>query len=386
LEARLKAHVLLVDDDETLLRSYARALGAHGFVVDVASSGTTAMEALKKGSFDVVVTDISMPGMTGLELLSAVRHQDLDVPVLVMTGDPSLDTAVEALAHGALRYLPKPVDFALLEKVLVDAGRLHKIAKAKRQALALLGGEDKLLGDIASLEGTFLRALATLRMVFQPIVSWPKRSTFGYEALLRSGEPLLPHPGAMLDAAERLGRVHDLGRHVRAAVATAATSLPEGVLLFVNLHTHDLTDEELFAKDAPLTRSASRVVLEITERASLHDINDVQARVERLRRLGFRIAIDDLGAGYAGLTSFALLQPEVVKLDMSLVRDVHLAPTKRTLVRTMTSMCRELGMLVVAEGIETAEERDVLTDAGCELLQGYLFARPEPPFVQPKFG
>lgn len=223
-------------------------------------------------------------------------------------------------------------------------------------------------------------------MVFQPIVSWPTRKTFGYEALMRSGEPLLPHPGAMLDAAERLDRVNDLGRHVRGAVAAAAETLPQGVILFVNLHTRDLNDDELFAKDAPLTRFASRVVLEITERASLHDIRDVQARVERLRRIGFRVAIDDLGAGYAGLTSFALLQPEVVKLDMSIVRDVHLSPTKRTLVRTMTSMCKDLGMLVVAEGIETIEERDVLADAGCELLQGYLFARPAPPFVEPTWA
>jgi EAL domain-containing protein (putative c-di-GMP-specific phosphodiesterase class I) len=382
----VKAHVLLVDDDEMVLRSYSRALATHGFRVDVAASGAAAMEALKKDPVDVVVSDISMPDINGLQLLSAIRRQDLDVPVVIMTGDPTLETAVEALAQGALRYLPKPVDMAVLAKVLHDAERLHKVAKAKRQALALLGGEDKLLGDIASLEGTFLRALASLRMAYQPIVSWPTRTVFGYEALMRSGEPLLPHPGAMLDAAERLGRVHDLGRRVRGVVGEALPSLPEGVLLFVNLHTMDLADDELYARDAPLTRAASRVVLEITERASLHAVPDVQVRVERLRRLGFRIAIDDLGAGYAGLTSFALLQPEVVKLDMSLVRDVHLAPTKRTLVRTLTTMCRELGMLVVAEGIETAPERDVLAEAGCELLQGYLFARPEPPFVVPSWG
>ena len=96
--------------------------------------------------------------------------------------------------------------------------------------------------------------------------------------------------------------------------------------------------------------------------------------------MGFRIAVDDLGAGYAGLTSFAQLEPEVVKLDMALVRGVHQQPTKLTLVRTMITMCRELGMLVVAEGIETPEERDAIVDAGCDLLQGYLFAKPGPAF------
>jgi EAL domain-containing protein (putative c-di-GMP-specific phosphodiesterase class I) len=96
--------------------------------------------------------------------------------------------------------------------------------------------------------------------------------------------------------------------------------------------------------------------------------------------MGFRLAIDDLGAGYAGLNSFSQLEPEVAKLDMALVRDVHKQPTKLTLVRTMISMCRELGIQVVAEGIETAEERDALVWAGCDLLQGYLFAKPGPAF------
>ena len=98
--------------------------------------------------------------------------------------------------------------------------------------------------------------------------------------------------------------------------------------------------------------------------------------------MGFRIAIDDLGAGYAGLTSFATLEPEFVKLDMSLVRDVDKNPTKKKLVRSMTSLCRDLGMLVVAEGVETLAERDVLVEAGCDLLQGYLLAKPGKPFPE----
>jgi len=144
----------------------------------------------------------------------------------------------------------------------------------------------------------------------------------------------------------------------------------------VNLHSHDLLDEELFSPDAPLSRIAKRVVLEITERASLDEVKDLRARTNRLRGLGFRLAVDDLGAGYAGLTSFAQLEPEVVKLDMSLVRDVHLEPTKRKLITSMAQLCRDLGMTVLAEGVETKEERDVLSEIGCDLLQGYFFGKP----------
>jgi len=126
-------------------------------------------------------------------------------------------------------------------------------------------------------------------------------------------------------------------------------------------------------------------VLEITERASLDQVKDVRARVAALREMGFRIAVDDLGAGYAGLTSFALLEPEIVKLDMTLVRDVHLSSTKQKLVRSMTQLAHDMGMMVVGEGVETVEERDSLIHLGCDLLQGFLFAKPNVAFPTVKW-
>src|SRR5262249_37091227 len=160
---------------------------------------------------DLVLSDIDMPGMNGMELLRAVRAHDLDVPVVLITGNPRLETAMLAVEHGALRYLVKPVEPALLVAMTHDAARLCALARAKRRALELLGGEDKLIGDQAGLEASFGRALDTLYIAYQPIVSWSKREVFGYEALLRARDTSLPHPGAILDAAERLDRIHDLG-------------------------------------------------------------------------------------------------------------------------------------------------------------------------------
>jgi EAL domain-containing protein (putative c-di-GMP-specific phosphodiesterase class I) len=105
-------------------------------------------------------------------------------------------------------------------------------------------------------------------------------------------------------------------------------------------------------------------------------VKDVRPRARDLRALGFRLAIDDLGAGYAGLTSFATLEPEIVKLDMSLVRDVHAEPIKERLVESIVSLCRGLSMKVVAEGIETVEELDAVRRLGCDYGQGYCLARP----------
>jgi EAL domain-containing protein (putative c-di-GMP-specific phosphodiesterase class I) len=106
-------------------------------------------------------------------------------------------------------------------------------------------------------------------------------------------------------------------------------------------------------------------------------MHDIRQRVAALRSLGYRIAIDDLGAGYAGLTSFAHLEPDVVKVDRSLVQDIGSDRTKQKLLSSLAQLCGQLDMSVICEGIETSEERDTLLTLDCDLLQGYLFARPE---------
>ena len=318
--------------------------------------------------------------MDGLAVLRAVRERDLELPVLLMTGAPDIESAVEALRQGASDYITKPVDAALLERKVRRAVDMNRLAKAKRQVMRVLGNDRPEAGDRAGLEVTLDRALASLWMAYQPIVDMSTRTVFGYEALLRSGEPALPHPGAVLDAAEQLGRLDDVGRAVRRKAPEPMDRVPPATLLFVNLHSSDLADDTLSSPDSPLTAIASRVVLEITERASLDNVTNVRGKVAELRNLGFRIALDDLGAGYAGLTSLAQLEPEFVKLDMSLVRDVHKNPVKRKLVQSMTAMCTDMGIRVVAEGIEVAAERDAVVEMGCDLLQGYLLAKPGKPF------
>jgi EAL domain-containing protein (putative c-di-GMP-specific phosphodiesterase class I) len=236
--------------------------------------------------------------------------------------------------------------------------------------------------DTKRLAATFDRALDSLWIAYQPIVNARTHTVYGYEALLRSNEAALPHPGAVLDAAERLGRLELLGRTIRDRAAGPVSSDESVGMLFVNLHTTDLLDPRLLSAEAPLSQIAPRVVLEITERASLEKVKDVRSRISALREMGFRIAVDDLGAGYAGLTSFALLEPEIVKLDMSLVRDVHQNATKQKLIRSMAELCKDMGMMVVGEGVENVEERDSLVDLGCDLLQGYHFAKPGKAFPQ----
>jgi EAL domain-containing protein (putative c-di-GMP-specific phosphodiesterase class I)/CheY-like chemotaxis protein len=372
--------ILVVDDEDALRRAFARTLEDAGFEVAQAGTGKEALKLLEATRFDTIVSDITMPGMTGIELLRAVRQRDHDVPMILVTGNPSVDSATEAVEHGALRYLVKPIGKGVLAETVERAVKLQRVARLKREAAEYLGNQEKLLGDRADLEVSLGRGLETLWMAYQPIVDPATRRIYAYEALVRTREPSLPHPGVLFSVAERLGRVHDVGRAIRESVASTLASHPPDADIFINLHSADLLDESLFAVDSKLAASASRIVLEITERVALEHASDVPERIRRLRAIGYRIAIDDLGAGYAGLSYFALLSPDVVKLDMSLVRSVHESPIKQKLVGSMTALCRELGMRVVAEGVETPIERDTLISLGADLLQGYLYAKPAPPY------
>jgi EAL domain-containing protein (putative c-di-GMP-specific phosphodiesterase class I) len=376
----ISARLLVVDDDVLLGRALARQLARSGYDVVVRNEGQAALEALREGGFELVISDIEMPALDGIELLRAVRDFDRDLPVVLITGAPAIDTATKAVEHGAFRYLTKPFEFEQLLSTVQRASQLYRLARMKREALSVLGTGSGEGADRLALEASFERALGSLWMAFQPIVWARDGSLFGHEALLRSDEPLLPHPAAMLDAAERVSGLERLGRVIRQRAAEPMLRALPDTLLFINLHPQDLLDPVLHADDTLLASMASRVVLEVTERAALEGIPDVPSRILSLRARGFRVAIDDLGAGYAGLASFALLEPDIVKLDMSLVRDVHQSPVKQKLVRSMTQLCKDLGLLVVGEGVEVMEEREALTELGCDLLQGYCIARPGRPF------
>lgn len=227
------------------------------------------------------------------------------------------------------------------------------------------------------LEASFELALGAIHIVYQPIVEGRELNLVGFEALVRADHELLGDPCSLLDAAERLHRVERLGRAIRRRVAVEFAQAPRALgLVFVNLHALDLTDRSLSSPYSPLWKLRDRVVLEITERASLEAVSDARYRVAELREMGYRIAIDDLGAGHSRMNRFTLHDTDFVKLDMSLVRDLPMHRQRQRSVSNIIAMCREQGIRVVGEGVETAAECETLLDLGCDLLQGYLIARP----------
>lgn len=372
--------VLVVDDESMVRTACSRILQVEGWDVSVAASGREGLALLDQGvQFDCVVSDVRMPDVDGFEFVATAHQTDEDLPVLLMTGDPSLDGAVKAIDSGAVSYLSKPFSAESLAEAVARAARRHGVARMRRRAEDLLATS---VVERAALQERFERALGSLWMAFQPIVDVVQGRVFAYEALLRTNEESLRRPDIFIGVAERLGAVGELGRAVRAAVARAAADAPADALLFVNIHGLELADDQLFDPAAPLSALARRVVIELTERVAL-DEGAATKRVAQLRALGYRVAIDDLGAGYAALGSLASLEPDVVKLDMSLIRGIDRHQTKRRVVGAISTLCRELGSLVVAEGIENLEELRAVRDAGVELHQGYFLARPGPGFPVP---
>ena len=379
-----KASVLVVDDEDVIRTVLSHTLRGAEFHVTTAKSAHEALRALDVNRFDTVVTDIMMPEMDGIELLTHIRQRDRELPVIILTGQPTLDSAIVAVREACFRYLKKPCTPEELCATVREAAAMYRLAVLKRRALENLESSTQPKSEPTKLAEQFDAALAGLWMAFQPIVHWPHKSLFGYEALVRTTGSALSNPNLLFDAAERLRRVHELGRQIRRLVGEAIHEAPLDASIFVNLHSADLNDEELFSARSPLSEHANRVVLEVTERASLERVRDVQGGMNRLRKLGYRIAVDDLGAGYAGLSSFSQLEPDIVKLDMSLIREIDSSNRKSSIVRSMIAVCaRDLGTKVVCEGVETEAERDTLENIGATLLQGYLFGRPERGFQLP---
>lgn len=213
---------------------------------------------------------------------------------------------------------------------------------------------------------------------FQPIVDAAAGRVFSYEALVRGtdGEP----------AASVLGRVNTGNQYhfdqaCRVKALALAAQLGIDVRLNINFLPNAIYRPEVCIRSTleaatRLSFPTERIVFEVTEGESIADHRKLVDVFREYRRLGFTTAIDDFGAGYAGLGLLADFQPDIVKIDMKLVRDVDRERGRQAIARAVIAMCRELGIAVIAEGVETKAEFSWLRDAGVHLFQGYLFAKP----------
>lgn len=222
------------------------------------------------------------------------------------------------------------------------------------------------------------QSLPAFSFAFQPIVDANARQVHSYEALIRgrAGEPAF---SVLQRVPKELIHRFDLDSRIE-AIAIAGRL---GLNTRLNLN---FLPQALAQSDAPLEetlRAAERcgfvpeqLVIEVTETEVINDHNAFALRINRFRGLGLAVAIDDFGAGYSGLNLLADFQPDQIKIDMNLVHGIESHGARQAIVRALIQACTDLGIDIIAEGVETVSEYRWFADEGVQLFQGYLFGRP----------
>jgi EAL domain-containing protein (putative c-di-GMP-specific phosphodiesterase class I)/GGDEF domain-containing protein len=218
---------------------------------------------------------------------------------------------------------------------------------------------------------------------YHPIVITDTQEIFGYEALARGTMRSMRRPEVMFEVAAQSDMIWELSRLCRnTAILGMKDRLEKGQLLFINVDPHDFTDPAFTEMDLDVP-DPSRVVLEITERTAIKDYPKFRGRLKDFRDRGYRFAVDDAGSGYAGLGSIANLEPDFIKLDISLINCIDANFIKQNLVETMVRFANDQGAKVIAEGVERAEEYESVKQLGVHLVQGFFLHPPAPGPVAP---
>lgn len=355
--------IWLIDDEAPVRLTARRWLTRLGYTVELFEDGHALLERLEREHSPplLLICDADMPSMAGIELLSRVRALNPNIKRLLYTAHEPTRWVIEAFNQGVIhRFLNKNEGPDALRDCLDEL-----LAQNMADRASLLALDELLNQDL-------------IHLFLQPIFSAGARRVEAAEALMRSAHPLLKGPLDILNATTLAHRELDLQRALTRRTRALRERLPEHITLFMNIdpvifglpHALDDVLGEMYPH-------APSVVLELTERGQL--CGDAwEESVRLLRARGFRVALDDLGAGYNSLGAVAAISPEIIKLDISLVSNVHLSSPKREMVRLLSEYAQRHGIQSLAEGIELEEEARVCEALGVHWLQGFHLARPAP--------
>lgn len=215
-------------------------------------------------------------------------------------------------------------------------------------------------------------------MAFQPIVDVKNKRVYAYEALVRGvkGEPF-----ATVYQHVNESNLYQFDQHCRVTAVRWASQLEIPCFLSINFFPNAVYQPELcirttIAACEKYQFPKDRIIFEITEHERVVDLDHLNSIVEHYQAMGLNIALDDFGAGYAGLNVLVKINVNVLKVDMALIRDIHNNKVKQSLLRAIMQMAKELNYTIIAEGVETIEEYRYIRAQGVELFQGFLFAKP----------
>ena len=379
----VKGRVLIIDDDVlvgTMLMSHARAAG---FEAQVTSNADEFYAIEREWRPDFVIVDLVMGTVDGLAVLKCLAEMHSEAAVVIASGMGSkiLDSARQFAAASGLAYggvLHKPFrrsDVADVLEVGVHAPALGEPVKEVLRSW-----------DSARLESALREAAATdqFKVVFQPKVACSSGKVVGYEALVRWSHPKLGliSPMEFIPRAESAGLVEIVTDSVASTAMAwfSSARLATGERLSINVSATELAGSELGPR---LLRACSvanlppdRVILEVTETSAVTNAADSLEVLTRLRLDGFQLSIDDFGTGYSSMSQLSSMPFTEVKIDRSFVMNLGTAMSAEIMVKSMLQLSKGLGLECTAEGVETDQALEMITDFGCDYAQGYHIAHP----------
>lgn len=347
-------------------------------------------EALRR---EDLVSEVMVSGNAFVVVLSPPRRKD-------MITYQDLDMVRQRVQRRLRQHLREKLPKEISERfgLYVGCATLEKAGDVRfermfYQALELAYADS--LGERAKdqrLESLSLQQIldeGLVQTVYQPVIWLPKRKIIGFEALSRVPQEKFENIADVFKVAYENKSLWKLERLCREKAFLGITDkLKKNEHLFLNVEPDSIHDPQLQSRETlELLRRAhltpDRIVLEMTERSAVHDFTAFRKTLKYFQEQGFKLAIDDVGSAYSGLKSIAEVSPDYIKIDMSLVRDIHHRELKRELLSTIFRFSKKTGIRLIAEGVEKEGELRALKEIGVEFAQGYLFSRPHTPLPRP---
>jgi EAL domain-containing protein (putative c-di-GMP-specific phosphodiesterase class I)/FixJ family two-component response regulator len=378
-----KKTLLVIDDEVDVGEFVSVAAEAMGFECAATIDAAEFLRILTPETTTVLL-DLMMPGMDGIELLRLLSERKCKANIILMSGVGKrvLETAeqlAQVLGLSIVGRLQKPFRLAQLEEILEKTSEPLISTNAER-TLQPTTRDEELRGAIERNEFV---------LYYQPQIEIATGRVIGLEALVRWQHPKrgIVFPDEFIGRMEELGLIDELGWIVAnrgmSEIGLFADSNGKSPMLSLNASVYSLTD--LMFPDTLVSIAEKHgvlpenVTIEITESGLIKELSRTLDILTRLRMKRVNLSIDDFGTGYAMMQQLQNIPATELKIDKSLVQDIHGKDTCRILIQKTIEMAHDLGMKVIGEGVETQEQLEFLRQNGCDCAQGYLFSRPLPP-------
>jgi EAL domain-containing protein (putative c-di-GMP-specific phosphodiesterase class I)/ActR/RegA family two-component response regulator len=374
--------VLIVDDNESNIALLKALIHEEGLTrVFTETDSRKVRERLREHRPDLVLLDLHMPHVDGLQVLAQIKaHAAGDyLPVLVLTADTTTGARDQALSHGAQDFLTKPfdaVETTLRIANLLETRELH--ANLRRAGVVPAPSSPEPATDPELTRRRIQGVLDGNRVtpVYQPIIDLDSRKPVGYEGLSRFYDPRHGGPDRWFDDAFTVGLGVQLEWSAALTLLPFLDLIPDGTFLAINMSP--ATVLHVMENELCPPESCPSIVIELTERVPIQDYAAVRGALGDMRSQGARLAADDRGSGFAGFRHLVSLAPDIIKLDIGLLRDFHFKSGQLAITSALVTFAEDVGAQVVAEGVEQASELELLQELGVGWAQGYHLGMPGP--------